>query len=81
MPTLPGIVIYRAALYHTQCNNSYLTVALPDITNPILLQIGRIIHGADITADADETLDSPGIDLPFRGLRLISENDEQALER
>ena len=56
-------------------------VALHALNDPILEQIGRIIHGADITADADETLESPGIDLLFRGLRLVSESDEQALER
>src|SRR5262245_18673087 len=42
------------------------------LDDPVLSQIGRIIHGADITADADETLESPGIDLLFHGLRLIS---------
>src|SRR5437763_14791409 len=33
-----------------------------------LRQIGEIIHGADIVADFDATLESPGIDLIFRGL-------------
>lgn len=51
------------------------------ITHPAIRQIGRIIHGADITADADETLESPGMDLLFRGLRLISEGDAETLER
>jgi hypothetical protein len=56
-------------------------LALHDLKDPVLKQIGRIIHGADITADADETLESPGIDLLFRGLRLVSVSDEEALER
>jgi hypothetical protein len=56
-------------------------LALHDLNDPILRQIGHIIHGADITADSDETLESPGIDLLFRGLRLVSASDEQALER
>jgi hypothetical protein len=56
-------------------------LALHNLTDPVLQQIGRIIHGADITADADETLESPGIDLLFRGLRMVSESDAQALER
>src|SRR5258708_5288637 len=51
------------------------------LTDPIPHKFGRIIHGADIPADADETLESPGIDLLFRGLRLVSESDEQTLER
>lgn len=54
---------------------------LHHITDPAVRQIGRIIHGADITADADETLESPGIDLLFRGLRLISDSDTQTIER
>lgn len=54
---------------------------LHHIDDPAVLQIGRIIHGADITADADETLESPGVDLLFRGLRLVSESDAQTLER
>jgi hypothetical protein len=54
---------------------------LHDLHDPALVEIGRIIHGADITADADETLESPGVDLLFRGLRLISKDDGQAIER
>ena len=51
------------------------------IDDPIMGQIGQIIHGADITTDADETLESPGVDLLFRGLRLVSASDEETLER
>lgn len=61
---------------------SFETIAaLNRIDDPAVLQIGRIIHGADITADADETLESPGVDLLFRGIRLISQNDQEAIER
>ncbi len=56
-------------------------VHLHGLTDPALLQIGRIIHGADITADADETLESPGVDLIFQGMRLVSEGDDEAIER
>ena len=56
-------------------------LSLHSLNDPVLTQIARIIHGADITADADETLESPGIDMLFRGLRLISASDEEALER
>lgn len=55
--------------------------ALHDLTDPAIFQIGRIIHGADITADSDETLESPGIDLLFRGLRLSAASDQEAIER
>lgn len=54
---------------------------LHKLNDPVLVQIRRIIHGADITADADETLESPGVDMIFRGLRLVSGSDEETLER
>ena len=56
-------------------------VHLRKISDPIIHQIARIIHGADITADSDETLESPGIDLVFRGLRLVSKSDDEAIAR
>ena len=67
---------------HHEGKCSFETIAaLNHIDDPVVAQIGRIIHGADITADADETLESPGIDLLFRGLRLVSHSDEETLER
>ncbi|HLJ56979.1 MAG TPA: chromate resistance protein ChrB domain-containing protein [Chthonomonadaceae bacterium] len=55
--------------------------ALRHLDDPVIRQIGQIIHGADILADADVTLESAGIDLLFKGLRLVSDSDEQAIER
>lgn len=46
-----------------------------------LCQIGEIIHGADIVTDFDSTFESPGIDLAFRGLRLVSSSDDEAIQR
>lgn len=81
---LPGSIpfdMYGVEWGHHRDHCTFETIlALHDLTDPILQQIARIIHGADITADADETLESPGIDLLFRGLRMISESDAQALE-
>lgn len=74
---MPGVEWGHRA---NQCSFEVIA-ALHGITDPAVLQIGRIIHGADITADADETLESPGIDLLFRGMRLISSDDQQAIER
>jgi len=51
------------------------------LDDPALRYIGRIVHGADITADSDETLESPGFDLLFQGVRLISNSDQEAIER
>lgn len=50
------------------------------LEDPALFEIGRIIHGADITTDADETLESAGVDLLFRGLRLIATSDDEAFQ-
>jgi hypothetical protein len=54
---------------------------LHHLTDPVLKQIGEIIHGADIAADFDTTLESPGIDLAFRGIRLVSASDLEAIAR
>jgi hypothetical protein len=56
-------------------------LAINNLTDFTLKQIARIIHGADIVADADETLESPGVDLLFYGLRLVSESDQETLDR
>ena len=73
--------MYGVAWGHHGEHCTFETIlALHSLNDPVLTQIGRIIHGADITADADETLESPGIDLLFRGLRLVSASDEEALE-
>ena len=67
---------------HHQNRCSFETILLLHaLGDPVLDQIGRIIHGADIVADADETLESPGIDMVFRGLRMVSDSDQQTLER
>lgn len=54
---------------------------LHGLDDPVVAQIARIVHGADITADADETLESAGVDLIFRGLRLVSSSDDETFER
>jgi len=56
-------------------------VELNGITDPIVKQLAAIIHGADIASDSDETLESPGVQLMFNGMRLISKDDAEALER
>jgi len=50
------------------------------IDDPAILEIARIIHGADISSDSDETLESPGIDLLFAGVRLASPGDDEAIK-
>lgn len=66
--------------HHGQCTFNII-LEIHHLDDPALHQLGRIIQGADITADPDEALESAGIDLLFRGMRLISEDDAQAIER
>lgn len=51
------------------------------LEDPVLSEIARIVHGADIVGDEDETLESAGVDLVLRGLRMVSVSDEEALQR
>lgn len=74
--------MHGVAWGHHENRCTFETIAaLHHIDDPAVRQLGRIIHGADITADADETLESPGMDLLFRGLRRISGSDDEAIER
>src|SRR5579862_3976441 len=82
LPNTIPFDMHGAEWGHHENRCTFETIAaLHHISDPVIRQIGRIIHGADITTDADETLESAGIDLLFHGLRLVSESDEQALER
>jgi hypothetical protein len=82
LPATIPFDMHAAAWGHHDGKCSFETIAsLNRIADPVVAEIGRIIHGADITADADETLESAGVDLLFRGLRLVSNSDEETLER
>src|SRR5438105_9712657 len=82
LPDTIAFDMHGAEWGHREGKCSFETIAaLHRIDDPVVVKIGRIIHGADITADADETLESAGIDLLFRGLRLVSDSDEETLER
>lgn len=48
------------------------------LKDPALVELGRIIRSADLL-DADETLEGPGIDLLFRGLLHLAEDDQKVL--
>ena len=51
-----------------------------NLREPGLPDLAAIIHGADILPDADTTLESAGIDLAFRAIRLACADDHEALE-
>lgn len=52
-----------------------------DVENPILLQIAGIIDEADLVQEINVEPLAPGLDAICRGIRRISADDYQALER
>jgi hypothetical protein len=48
------------------------------LKDPALAELGRIIRSADLL-DAEETLEGPGMDLLFRGLLHLSQDDHEVL--
>jgi len=51
------------------------------LKDPVLLRIANIIDEADIVQEINVEPAAPGLDLICRGLRRISKDDRQALER
>lgn len=56
-------------------------IEIHHLDDPVLGQLAEIIHGADFVDDFDASLESPGIDLLMRGLRLTAASDHEALIR
>jgi hypothetical protein len=53
-------------------------LAKQKLRDPALSEMGRIIRSADLL-DAEETLEGPGMDLLFRGLLHLSDDDHKVL--
>ncbi len=53
-------------------------LAKQKLKDPALIELGRIIRSADLL-DAEETLEGPGLDLLFRGLLHVTEDDNAVL--
>jgi hypothetical protein len=51
------------------------------LKDPILARIAQIVDEADVIQDAVVEPAAPGLDLVCRGLRRISKDDQEALER
>ncbi len=79
---VPGAIpfdISGAELGHRRGRCTFEAIlAKHKLKDPVLLEIGRIIRSADLL-DADETLEGPGIDLLFRGLLHLNEDDHMVL--
>jgi hypothetical protein len=50
-----------------------------DLEDPVLWDIARIIHEADIGDERFDAPEAPGLDVLMRGLSQVSENDEAML--
>ena len=51
------------------------------LTDPALLELAKIVHGADIEADRGKTPESAGLEAIATGFRLICHDDHETLER
>jgi hypothetical protein len=52
-----------------------------NLKDPVLHDMARIVHGADVTRDIDESRDARGTELILSGLAYVSNNDQQAIAR
>ena len=79
---LPGAIPFDmsgAELGHRRGRCTFEAIlAKHKLKEPALVEMGRIIRSADLL-DADETLEGPGMDLLFRGLLHLSQDDHKVL--
>ena len=79
---LPGAIPFDmsgAELGHRRGRCTFEAIlAKHKIKDPALVELGRIIRSADLL-DADETLEGPGMDLVFRGLLHLTQDDHAVL--
>jgi hypothetical protein len=74
---IPGV-----RLSHHQGHASFHAIlGAYDLTDPILRRIARMIDEADTVQDVAIEPAAPGLDLICRGIRRISGDDQEALER
>ncbi|MRS02557.1 hypothetical protein EG832_04935 [bacterium] len=67
---------------HHRGHCSYLTfIKEYKLKDPILKQIGQIVNEADVIQDIALEPAAPGLDLVCRGIRRISRDDFEAIER
>lgn len=80
-PEATAFDMRRVALshHHGRCTFETALIQFELTADPVLEEIGRIVHEADL---GDEQFDAPiaaGLDALIRGLTLIADNDEQTL--
>ena len=52
-----------------------------DLEDPVLHRIARIVDEADVVQEVPVEAIAPGLDVLCRGIRLISPDDYEAIER
>jgi hypothetical protein len=71
-----------ARFSHHRGHSTFVTLLKEyKLKDPILHQIGRIVDEADVIQDVTLEPAAPGLDLVCRGLRRISRDDFEAIER
>jgi len=75
---IPGV---KLSHHHGHCSFHAMLREFKLTHDPILNRIARIIDEADTVQEASLEPAAPGLDLLCHGVRLISRNDSEALER
>ena len=75
---IPGV---KLSHHHGHCSFYALLREYKLTGDPILNRIARIVDEADTVQEASLEESAPGLDLICRGIRLVSESDDAALER
>jgi hypothetical protein len=66
-----------AALSHHQGNCSFETILRDfDLHDPVLWDIARIVHEADLADDRFDAPEAPGLDVICRGLAMLHDDDD-----
>jgi hypothetical protein len=52
-----------------------------ELDDPVLLDMARIIHGADVVRDLDLVPESKGAELTLSGVSFLSDDDHQAIQK
>ena len=52
-----------------------------ELNDSVLLEMAKIIHGADVVRDIDLAPESRGVELTLSGVSFLSDDDHQAIQR
>ena len=52
-----------------------------ELTDPVLHELAKIVHAADVSADRNTALEATGLEAIARGFGLICANDYESLEK